>query len=322
MLFFKKRKKGFKIFYAGDVHGSERCFMKFINAAKFYDAQALVLGGDLTGKAVIPIVSNGSTWSASFLNKDHELHTESEVEQLEKTIRFNGFYPYRTTQDEVEQINNDEILKKQVFDKLMKDSVTRWMEIAKERLEPIGIDLYAIGGNDDEWYIDDVFIESEFVTYIENKVADIGPCQIIGSSYANETPFNSPRELSEEKLYERLSTLAKTLDNDRPSIFNFHVPPYNSSLDIAAELKGDLSMVFNGGAPNMVPVGSKAVRQVIEEFQPILSLHGHIHESKGSTTIGKTICINPGSRYGEGVLDGALITVSEDGVLAHQLVTG
>jgi len=62
----------------------------------------------------------------------------------------------------------------------------------------------------------------------------------------------------------------------------------------------------------MEPVGSTAVRELIEEYQPPLSLHGHIHESRGKTRIGETIAINPGSVYSEGSLQGAVIDLADD----------
>jgi Icc-related predicted phosphoesterase len=70
------------------------------------------------------------------------------------------------------------------------------------------------------------------------------------------------------------------------------------------------------------PVGSTAVRAAIEEHQPLLSLHGHIHESGGAVRIGRTLAINAGSEYGEGVLRGVLVTVGGGKVLRYQATTG
>jgi Icc-related predicted phosphoesterase len=69
-------------------------------------------------------------------------------------------------------------------------------------------------------------------------------------------------------------------------------------------------------------VGSTAVRDALLGIQPLLGLHGHIHESGGMRRLGRTIAINPGSDYGTGVLNGALITLELDKVSAHQLVRG
>lgn len=320
-MFFRK-KKGFKLFYASDIHGSERCFLKFLNAAKFYDAQALVLGGDLTGKAVIPIVKAGGQWTATFLGQGYTLTTEAEVAELEKKIRFNGFYPYETTPDEVAKMDSDAGYTSQIFDRLMRETMERWMALAGERLRETAITMYAIAGNDDELYIDEALKSSDYVQFNDETVVEIGPYQMIGCSYANPTPWHSPRELPEDQLYEKLKALVAKLVPERPAIFNLHVPPYNSKLDEAPELKEDLSYVLVGGQPRLIPVGSRAIRRIIEEYQPVLGLHGHIHESRAASKIGRTLVINPGSRYGEGILDGALVTLGDKGVEAYQLIAG
>lgn len=320
---FLRKKSAFKLLYASDLHGAERCFLKFVNAAKFYDAQALVLGGDLTGKAVVPIVHEANRWHASFLNRVYDLATEAEVEELEKAIRFGGSYPYRTEPEEVRRLDSEPDYLKVIFDQLMRAAVERWMDIASERLAHSEVKMYVIAGNDDEFYVDDALRKNGFAVFNDEAAVDIGPCLMIGSSYANPTPWLSPRELPEEDLYLKLRGLASRLDQAKPAIFNFHVPPFQSGLDNAPEVKADLSYQLVGGQPHMVPVGSTAVRRVIEEMQPVLGLHGHIHESRAVAKIGRSVVMNPGSRYSEGVLDGALVTLGEDGqVQSYQLVAG
>jgi Icc-related predicted phosphoesterase len=320
-MFFRK-KQGFRIYYASDIHGSERCFLKFLNAAKFYNAQALVLGGDVTGKAIVPIVKSGGQWRATFHGKQHLLTSEAEVEEMEKTVHFNGFYPYRTTPEEVQQMDGDADYTRTIFDSLMRKTMERWMTLAESRLQGTGIELFAIAGNDDEFYIDEVIKSSNFVKYNDDTVVEIGPCQMVGFSYANPTPWSSPRELPEEELYNRLKALVSRLDGSRPAIFNFHVPPYDSKLDEAPQLREDLSMTVVGGQPKIIPVGSHAVRRIIEEYQPLLGLHGHIHESRAVAKLGRALVMNPGSRYGEGILDGALVTIGDKKIETYQLVVG
>jgi Icc-related predicted phosphoesterase len=142
------------------------------------------------------------------------------------------------------------------------------------------------------------------------------------SSYANPTPWDSPRELEEDALYERLKRLADELEDPGRAIFNLHVPPYDSRLDQAPDLKPDLTPRMSGGHPVMKPVGSHAVRQLIEEVQPLLALHGHIHESKGETRIGRTLALNSGSEYNTGRLHGAVVTLGDERVVSHQFVVG
>jgi uncharacterized protein len=71
-----------------------------------------------------------------------------------------------------------------------------------------------------------------------------------------------------------------------------------------------------------MPVGSTAVRQIIEEVQPLLALHGHIHESRGATRIGRTVAINSGSEYNTGRIHGAVVRFDDEHVIGHQFVIG
>ena len=116
---------------------------------------------------------------------------------------------------------------------------------------------------------------------------------MISLGYSNITPFDSPRELEEDELYRRVEVLATQVDDLGHCIFNLHVPPYDSLLDSAPQLDAELRVVATAGQPVMIPVGSTAVRELIERFQPVVALHGHVHESRGATRIGRTLCINP-----------------------------
>jgi Icc-related predicted phosphoesterase len=145
---------------------------------------------------------------------------------------------------------------------------------------------------------------------------------MVSSSYANPTPWRSPRELPDSELYKRLKAVVETLEAPERAIFNLHAPPFDSGLDLAFEVADDLSLVTKGGRPVLKAVGSEAVRQIIEEYQPLLALHGHIHESRGAVRIGRTLCINPGSRYNTGRIDGVLVTLTPEVVVGHQFVVG
>ncbi|GAC1445721.1 MAG: metallophosphoesterase [Chloroflexota bacterium] len=315
--------KKLKLYYAGDIHGSEKCFLKFVNAAKFYKADVLILGGDITGKGIVTLVERpGGGFGARFMGRDYEFQSDGEVLDLEKNIRFNGMYPYRCTQDELERMRADVAYMDTVWENVTKASVARWEELAAERLDGTGIRALAMAGNDDEWYIDDVLKTGSGMEYVDRQVIELGEYQVLSLSWANPTPWGSPREFSEADMAIELHRLAQDLDRGRHWIFNLHVPPYNSSLDMAAELTEDLAVVRKGGEPQIIPVGSTAVRSFIEEYQPVVSLHGHIHESRGVAKIGNTVCINPGSMYAEGVIHGALVTVEGAKVKQQQLVSG
>jgi uncharacterized protein len=318
---FKRRSEGaLKIFYAADIHGSEICFRKFLKAADFYDVDVLVLGGDLTGKALVPVVQRaGGTWEARFLGRTTRARDEGELDALEAQIRFNGFYPYRCDPDELDALEANPTRRAARFDQVMREDVARWMGIAEEKLRESPVRCLMMPGNDDGDYVADALDGGERVENAEERILEVKGFLFLSLGYSNITPWHTPRELPEKELQARLSGLIEHLDPSMPWIFNLHVPPYDTRIDDAPELDETLRLV---GGPNarMVPVGSHAVRTAIEEQQPLLSLHGHIHESRGVARLGKTQAINPGSEYNVGILRGVIVTVDPDRIVGHQFV--
>jgi len=311
-----------RIYYAGDVHGSEKCWRKFLGAAKFYEADTLIMGGDITGKLMVPVVATADgRHEASVLGRP-ETVTDEGLDDLEKRIRFNGFYPYRCDRAEYERLRADPAHREEVFTRLMVAEVERWIRLAEERFSGTGVRCFVMPGNDDEFAID-AALRSPTIVNPDNRVVRIGDdVQMLSCSWTNPTPWDSPREEAEDALLERLHGLAAQLEPGLDTIFNLHCPPHGTTLDRAPQLTADLKVVLDGGEPRIVPVGSKAVRTLIEEVQPVLSLHGHIHESKAIAKIGKTTCVNPGSAYSEGVIDGAVVDVRGHKIRSCQLVTG
>jgi Icc-related predicted phosphoesterase len=313
-----------RLYYASDIHGSEKLWRKFLNAASFYDAQALIMGGDLTGKVMIPVVEvKPGRWEARVLGKPQRARGEAELAELERRIRLNGFYPLRCDDEQHRRLEVDEPYRDEVFAKVMREELARWLELAERKLAGTGVRCYVMPGNDDHWDIDRVLERAgDPVESCEGRRVVLDGVQMISSAWANPTPWNSPRELEEEDLLTRLEELASELDAGTPAIFNLHCPPFDSGLDLAPELTEDLRVVREGGDPKMVPVGSTAVRKLIERHQPMLGLHGHIHESRSATRIGNTVCINPGSAYAEGVIDGVVVEIDGGSVASYQLVSG
>jgi len=314
-----------RIFFTSDVHGSDVCFMKFLNSAKFYQANVLILGGDITGKMIVPIVDQGNgTYAADFLGTQQILKTPEEKAALEKNIRNSGYYPYPSTAAEVEKLQADKQLVDQLFSKVMADGVKRWVGIAEERLKGTDVKVYISPGNDDRFDIDEVLKTTNSNIYPEDQVISIDDHhEMITSGWANPTPWNSPREVNEEELLKKFEAMCSEVKNMENAIFNLHVPPKDTPLDLAPELDPTLKpVVRGGGGVSMIHVGSTATRQVIEKYKPLLGLHGHIHESRGFVKIGRTLCINPGSEYGEGILRGAVINVDEKGVKSYILTQG
>jgi uncharacterized protein len=312
-----------KVYYASDIHGSDRLWRKFVNAGAFYEVDVLVMGGDITGKAVMPIIEERDGLRAPELIGDR-LAAPDELEELERRIRDRGFYPYVTTHDELAAANGDEGAVGALFTRAMVDSLRGWLKLAQERLSGTGTRLYVMLGNDDEPALREVLADSPMHVDCEDVAVELGEqIEMLSCGIANPTPWDSPRELPEEKLAEHLERLVGELQDPSRSVFNLHVPPKGTALDQAPELDATLKAVVRGGSISMTSAGSTAVRDLIERYQPPVALHGHIHESRGITKIGRTVCINPGSEYADGVLHGALLVLDrKKGLRNHQLVSG
>jgi Icc-related predicted phosphoesterase len=322
---FRKRQKEelTRLFYAGDVHGSRVCWKKFVNAASHYPADVLVMGGDLTGKALVPIVREGDgSYSAEVIGEQRVARTAEQLDQLQQAIATNGMYPLIVDREEARRLSEDALHRDRAFERALLDELRLWVEFADERLGGSGARAFVIPGNDDPWSVDEVLAGRASVVACDEKVVSVGPHELISLGCSNHTPWKTPRELDEEEIYLRLKLMTDQLENPERAIFNIHVPPWESGLDVAFEVDDELRYVTKGGRPHEVPTGSRAVRQAIEETQPLLSLHGHIHESKGVAKIGRTVAINPGSDYGSGHLDGCLVHLAPERVVNQYLVTG
>jgi Icc-related predicted phosphoesterase len=309
--------KSTRVFFTTDLHGSTVVFKKFINAGKFYEAQVLILGGDMIGKMIVPIVSQGSKrFTANYLGKLYDVLEGDELDKLEANLENSGLYPVRLEPDEVQAYREDRSLVEKRFAELARTRLSRWLDIAEERLRGTGIRCYVQPGNDDPYEVDSVFRSSEVIQNVDGLLIQLDDThEMINVGAANQTPWNCPRDKTEEELTEMIEKVASQMKNPSQAVFNLHVPPYDTNLDIAPELDNTLTPKLSvTGGFKMIPVGSKAVRQAIEKYQPIVSLHGHIHESRSAQKIGKTMCINPGSEYGEGVLRGVVLELSRKGL--------
>lgn len=311
-----------KIFFATDVHGSEICWKKFISASKFYETDVLILGGDMTGKAIIPIIAQGNeVYKVTLAEQESIIHGQDEVNKMIKNIQNRGYYPYLTNPDEVEEIlsspeNSDKLFLEQVL-----LTIQRWMDYADQKLAGTGIRCYVCPGNDDMFEIDKVIQESKTVENVEGKVVQLDEYhELISSGWTNPTPWTTHREEPEEELRKRLEMVISMAKDPSRSILNFHAPPYGSGLDDAPELTSDMRPAFAGRS--LVPVGSHAVMEMIDKYEPLLGLFGHIHEAKGTRKYKKTLCINPGSMYEQGMLHGAVVEIKPKKVGNYVLTTG
>jgi Icc-related predicted phosphoesterase len=311
-----------KIFFATDIHGSEVCWRKFLNAAAFYKADLVVLGGDVTGKAMVPVTSHNGYWQVTVRGQSYRLETREELEAMLTRIRNSGFYPAMVTPDELQHLSQEEGAVDRRFTTEMISSLDRWLDMADGKLKGGDVPCVLNGGNDDIWEIDDVIDQSPCVTFGEGKALDLGGFSLISMGWTNPTPWDTFREAPEDELAAKIEVIAAQVPDMGRAIFNFHAPPYGTGLDEAPALDSSLRPTHGGAV--MKAVGSTAVRDAIKQHQPLLSVHGHIHESRGIKRMGRTMAINPGSVYGDGVLQGAVIDLDlkKGKVARYVLVNG
>jgi uncharacterized protein len=314
-----------RIYFATDIHGSTKCWLKFLAAARFYGADVLVMGGDITGKLLVPLVRDRKgRLRAEFLGIERKPKNDRAVEELKSQIENTGYYWCELSADDYEQLSHDRSGVDELFKDLVIARVRRWVALAEERLGGDGVRIVVNAGNDDFFEVDDVLSASSLIERPEGRVVRLGDVELIGVGYANLTPWNCPRDIAEDELSERIRAAADSIEDPRRAIFDIHVPPYDTKLDRAPRLDGELRPVMTAsGDPEIVPVGSTAVREAILEYRPLLGLHGHIHESPAVDRLGSTTVINPGSEYGEGILRGALVDLTANGTIERtELVIG
>jgi hypothetical protein len=322
---FRKRDSSgeLAIFFATDLHGSNVCFKKFVNAGKFYGATVLILGGDVTGKMMVPIArQEDGSYLTSFAGKDVRLKTDDEVASFEARISDMGFYPKVMSEEEFQELREDPDGQEALFHELIKNRLEEWIEYARPRLAEQRLKCYAAPGNDDAFFVDDVLAESGTIELLEGRVVEVDGIEMLTTGWSNETPWKTERETSETDLRAMILEMIERLERPENAIFNIHVPPHATALDQCAKLDEDLRPVSSGGNPVMESAGSTAVRELIETHQPLLGLHGHIHEGRGIARIARTVCVNPGSNYSEGILNGSLIRLSKEEVRDVHLTQG
>ncbi len=336
-----RHKKGFvsrmKLLFATDVHGSETCFRKFLNALKIYNVDVGILLGDLCGKMLYPIIKQpDGTYVCDFLGQRKVMKNEGELQSMEKKIAAVGNYYFRTDPEEIAELKTegktitgriDERATKislgagkieDLFEKLVLERLESWIKLAEERLAGTNIEMFMSAGNDDILEMDAILERSAYIVNAGDKKVDVKGHEMITLSWSNPTPWDTPRECAEEELERKIEELVSQVEDMENAIFNFHVPPYDTQLDQCPRLSDDLVP----SADQVLSAGSKAVLNAIKKYQPPLGLHGHIHESKGVQKIGRTTCINPGSEYTEGILSGAIITLEKNKVKDYIFVSG
>ena len=308
--------KALRCYMCSDLHAANRTYRKLLNAIKMnvYEAQVVLIAGDLTGKAIVPIItqSNGR-YTASFLDQDYLIETDAELEKLKNSISDIGYYPYVTDQEDVDALRADNAKMNELFRQKMIERVGEWVALAEERIGKSGIQFYMMPGNDDDRGVDEMIARSSYVVNPVGETIQLNEHhEMISFDYANPTPWHTPREWSEEEYYERVKASASTLKNVQNALFMIHVPPFDTGIDTAPELDKTMRPKVTMGDVLRVPVGSTGVRKVIQELQPLVTVHGHVHEAGGQSKIGRTTCFNAGSEANQGILRGFVFDLGKD----------
>ena len=249
-------------YFATDIHGSERCFRKFLAAARVYEADALIRGGDIAGKAIVPMSAADNGRIEVHGGAERELLDEQEADAAIARMQDAGLYPRLCDAEEFERLGADSQYREKIFDELIAEQVSTWCELAAERLDD-SVRLIITPGNDDPFVIDDVLRDAPRVECPERELLQLGPLTLASLGNTNPTPWDTPREFSEAELAEQIDEMLSPAGDDAKLVFNFHCPPKDSGLDTAAQLDEQLRPVFKAGHTVQASVGSTAVRGAI-----------------------------------------------------------
>jgi len=313
------RKRALRIYFATDVHGSDRCFRKFLAAAKAYEANVLLLGGDVAGKGLVPLRTENGMLQAEVRGESVTVPAEEE-DRLRAEINRLGFYSMHMDEDQIARLNEDSEYVEALFREQIVEQLEHWCDLAAERLAP-EVRCIITPGNDDPFEVDAVLEAAPRIECPERQLCDLGPVLLASLGDVTPTPWNTEREYDEDEIARRIAEMLDAVPPDRRAVVNFHCPPYGTGLDTAPELDETLKPVIRGGRPSFIPVGSKAVRDAIKQYQPVVGLHGHIHESRAVQKIGDSVCLNPGSEYTADLLRGAVVDIADDGSYLDFLFT-
>jgi Icc-related predicted phosphoesterase len=323
-----RRRSGTRVFYAADLHGSTPTWRKFVNTATFYGADALVFGGDLMGKALVPIVRHGDRIRAEVGGEPVDAEV-SDLARVTERIEVAGHYWKVMDADERAALSADPLLVEGESQDLARERLRGWIAFARERLDRTGVRVFLTGGNDDAPAVLDVLREEEDdrIVASEGAVVDLDDQHsMITVGLSTPTPWDTPREATEDEIARVVADEVAVVRDVSRCVFNLHCPPRDTILDRCLKLEvvpGQLPRpVREAGRFVTTGGGSLAVREAIEREQPMVALHGHIHESPGRLKLGRTYCFNPGSEYQHGRLEGVLLRLDRGRVAAYQHTSG
>lgn len=316
-----------KVVLVSDLHGSEIAYAKLSNVPKIYKADIVILNGDLTGKALMPIVKLKNGQYTANVFGEVKTFDESKLNGILTDAKNSGYYPYIVDENEYEELLNNEAKVKELFINLMITSFENWLRKIEERYRQFNVRLFYFPGNDDpREFVEHIKkLDNDILIYGDERIVEFNKYILLGFGYSNPTPWHTERELPEEEIKARLEKLFDQIDPKRMDrvLAAIHVPPINTAIDLAPKLTPDLRPVTSGGEMVMEHVGSTAVREILENYGPAIGLHGHIHESPGIDYLlckcgRKVPVVNAGSEYMVGALRIAYLLI-EDGKLKDKI---
>jgi Icc-related predicted phosphoesterase len=324
----RSRARATRVFYAADIHGSEPTFRKFLSSARFYEADVLVFGGDLMGKALVPIVRSNGVLRASFQGRDEEFEADG-LADFVRAVEQPGFYWRVFDEDEYAAVESDPLAKHRCFHELASARLGAWLALAEERLAGTGVRMSLTGGNDDEPAVLETLDrhDGDHVSASEGRLVSLDDEHtMITVGLSTPTPWDTPREASEEEISAAIDASVALVPDLSRCVFNLHCPPKDTPIDTCLKLEvrpGELPRpIREGGRFLTTGGGSTAVREAISRYQPLVGLHGHIHESGGRFRIGRTQTFNPGSEYVQGVLQGVIVSLQDGRLASYQHTQG
>jgi Icc-related predicted phosphoesterase len=204
-----------KIYFVTDIHGSERCFRKFLNAGPLYKADVMIMGGDLAGKELLVISekAGGSSYSFIVNGKSFEIETNEELKEAKQFISDLGFYSYVGQSEDIQAMQAEQTFEA-FMETLMRERMLKWLEMAEQKLSTSKMPLYWMLGNDDPQSWASYLRDCPWGTYSEDGIIKIDDYhEMISWGYSNPTPWQTAREQSEEQLLVTLDFMTSNVSH-------------------------------------------------------------------------------------------------------------
>ncbi len=262
----------FKLAFSTDIHGSEYTFRRSLNIVKARKVDYFIISGGLTSKDIVFVEEIGGIYLLNGKKVNLKNLTEDSLRS--------GKYLIVNKKEVIEDLSKDKNKLQKILVEIAAEQMSRWIKIADEMysLEKI----FWSPAHGDVPQLDDI-LRGLGAKLINENVVSLDDIQLISLGLGSPLS-NSFREVSDSEIYLKGKSLFKDAEAGM-TIMNFHMPPYDTKIDVAKQ------------GFKKIHKGSKAVLDLIKEFKPIVSLHGHVHEATGMDKIDNTMAINPGSLY-------------------------